>query len=304
MSDVLSPLDGLLPDLERLYQDVHAHPELSHQETRTAGVAGPGGSVAAVFADYDNTGKTSLFVSGLGGVRLYRNRGNGTFVDETEKAGLRVDPGELATSAVLFDADNDGFLDLVVSICSNLKSLPKKDSATLPDISAGGAIRYYRNNGDGTFTEKTSEVGLGTANGRARKVLFADFNNNGYMDLLIIRFDGSPLLYVNQGEGKFAEVTVDATFAPIAPLDAQISDFNHDGKGDLLFLAENSGFCPCPKGAVLLTGLGVIELSMSIPSIAAIKAQLRRLSLEKCKAYAGQALTCRTAAEVRALPLP
>jgi phosphoenolpyruvate-protein kinase (PTS system EI component) len=41
-----------------------------------------------------------------------------------------------------------------------------------------------------------------------------------------------------------------------------------------------------PKGAVLLTGLGVTELSMSIPGIAAIKAQLRRLSLEQCQAYA------------------
>jgi phosphoenolpyruvate-protein phosphotransferase len=64
------------------------------------------------------------------------------------------------------------------------------------------------------------------------------------------------------------------------------------------------GMAGDPKGAVLLAGLGVTELSMSIPSIAAIKAQLRRLSLEKCKAYAWQALTCRTAAEVRALPLP
>jgi phosphoenolpyruvate-protein kinase (PTS system EI component) len=59
-----------------------------------------------------------------------------------------------------------------------------------------------------------------------------------------------------------------------------------------------------PKGAVLLTGLGVTELSMSIPGIAAIKAQLRRLSLENCQAYAWRALTCRTAAEVRALPMP
>ncbi len=64
------------------------------------------------------------------------------------------------------------------------------------------------------------------------------------------------------------------------------------------------GMAGDPKGAVLLAGLGVTELSMSIPSIAAIKAQLRRLSLEKCKAYAWQALTCRTAAEVRALPMP
>jgi phosphocarrier protein FPr len=59
-----------------------------------------------------------------------------------------------------------------------------------------------------------------------------------------------------------------------------------------------------PKGAVILVGLGVTELSVSIPSIAAVKAQMRRLSLERAKALAQQALACSTAAEVRALPLP
>ena len=59
-----------------------------------------------------------------------------------------------------------------------------------------------------------------------------------------------------------------------------------------------------PKGAAILVGLGVTELSVSIPSIAAVKAQMRRLSHEQAKALAQQALACRTAAEVRALPLP
>jgi len=59
-----------------------------------------------------------------------------------------------------------------------------------------------------------------------------------------------------------------------------------------------------PRGAVILTGLGVTELSMSIPSVAAVKAQLRSLSHIKAKAFAKQALACKTADEVRALPLP
>ena len=64
------------------------------------------------------------------------------------------------------------------------------------------------------------------------------------------------------------------------------------------------GIAGDPKGAAILVGLGVTELSVSIPSIAAVKAQIRRLSFEKTKALARQALACRTAAEVRALPLP
>ncbi len=59
-----------------------------------------------------------------------------------------------------------------------------------------------------------------------------------------------------------------------------------------------------PKGAVILVGLGVTELSMSIPSIAAVKAQMRRLAFGDAQALAQQAVACRTAAEVRALSLP
>jgi phosphocarrier protein FPr len=59
-----------------------------------------------------------------------------------------------------------------------------------------------------------------------------------------------------------------------------------------------------PRGAVILTGLGVRELSMSLPSIAAVKAHLRGISYANAKAFAKQALACKTAGEVHALPLP
>src|SRR5207249_4124391 len=83
--------------------------------TEKTGVSGRGGSVAATFADYDNSGHPSLFLAGSNGVTLYRNQGNGAFVDETEKAGLKGNPDEIDTRALLFDADDDGFLDLVVA---------------------------------------------------------------------------------------------------------------------------------------------------------------------------------------------
>jgi phosphocarrier protein FPr len=64
------------------------------------------------------------------------------------------------------------------------------------------------------------------------------------------------------------------------------------------------GIAGDPKVAVILTGLGVTELSMSIPSIAAVKAKLRQISLTQAQALAKKALSCQTAAEVRKLPLP
>jgi Tfp pilus assembly protein PilF len=92
---------------------------LLHQEadgsfadvTAKAGVGGPGGSVSATSADYDNSGCWSLIVAGLGGLRVYHNQGNGTFVDRTAAAHLEGTAGELATQALFFDADNDGLLD-------------------------------------------------------------------------------------------------------------------------------------------------------------------------------------------------
>jgi len=63
------------------------------------------------------------------------------------------------------------------------------------------------------------------------------------------------------------------------------------------------GVAADPKGAVILTGLGISELSVSIPSVAAVKAQLRKLSLSDAKSLAQKALACRNAAEVRRITL-
>jgi len=218
--------------------------------TDKAGLAGAGAAVSATFADYNNSGRPSLFVAGLDGVRLYRNLGDGIFQDETEKAGLHPIPGELDTQAVLFDADVDGFLDLVVTAYTNLNDPPKKDSFLFPNDFAGAATHFYRNNGDGTFTEITPSSGLASAKGRMRGAVFADFDNDGYTDLCLFRDDGSPLLYANLGEDKFVSRTTEAgaAFAKSVAYGLQAADFNHDGRFDLALWG--------PKGYQVLMNRG------------------------------------------------
>jgi hypothetical protein len=209
--------------------------------TDKAGLAGRGAAVFATFADYNNSGKPSLFVAGLDGVRLYRNLGDGVFQDETEKAGLHPIPGELETQAVLFDADVDGFLDLVVTAYTNLNDPPKKDSFVFPNDFAGATTHFYRNNGDGTFTEITPSTGLASAKGRMRGAVFADFDNDGYTDLCLFRDDGPPLLYANLSEDKFVNRSAEAgpAFAKWIAYGLQAADFNHDGRFDLALWGPN-----------------------------------------------------------------
>ena len=231
--------------------------------TDKAGVAGPGGSVSATFADYDNSGHASLFVAGLNGIVLFRNKGDSIFIDETEKAGLKGKSGELDSRGVLFDADDDGFLDLVVTAYTDLDS-PRKPSPAFPDDFPGVSSHFYRNNGDGTFTDLTASSGLASAKGRMRGAVFADFNNDGYADLVLVRDDGPPLLYLNQGEDKFVDATAQSGQALAesrAVVDAQVADFDHDGNFDLAL------WSPDGYQVLLNRGAAKFEVVESLPAI-------------------------------------
>jgi FG-GAP-like repeat/Tetratricopeptide repeat len=231
--------------------------------TEKAGVGGDSRGLSAVFADYDNSGHPSLFVAGLGGVRLYRNRGDGTFVDDTAKAGLAGKAGELDSKVIAFDSDNDGFLDLVVTSYTDLSAPPHRSSFKFPDDFEGAVSHLYRNNADGTFSDITATSGLASARGRMRSVVFGDFNDDGYADLVFLRDDAPPALYLNQGEDHFANASTNAgpDFARSVAVGADVADLNHDGKFDLVFWG--------PKGCRVLLGTGDAKFrAVDLPSLA------------------------------------
>jgi len=218
--------------------------------TEKAGVAGDGRGLSAVFADYDNSGHPSLLVAGLGGVTVYHNHGDGTFTDDTAKVGITAKPGELDTRIIAFDSDSDGFLDVVTTAYSDLTDAPHKPVFRFPDDFEGGAIHLYRNNGDGTFSDVTASSSLGAVRGKLRSVAFADFNDDGYADLVFLREDAPPLLYVNRGEDHFEDATAGAgpDFVKLHAVDTDVSDLNHDGYFDLVLWS--------PQGYSVLWGKG------------------------------------------------
>jgi hypothetical protein len=215
------------------------------------------------FFDYDNDGWMDIFI--LSGTRvecnppeasnrLYKNNRDGTFVDVTERAGLR-DVG-WASGVCVGDYNNDGFEDL---FCTYF-----------------GHNKLYRNNGDGTFTDVTKQAGLWNETPRwGAGCTFVDYDLDGHLDLFVsnyLQFDfkrvpkpgansncnwkGVPVecgprglppgyhsLYRNNGDGTFTDVSHEAGISELREsygMTAVAADFNEDGWPDIYVACDST----------------------------------------------------------------
>jgi hypothetical protein len=206
--------------------------------------------VAATFADYDNDGDQDLYVTSTrGGNVLFRNRGNGTFEDVTQSAGVQH-IGHSQT-AVFFDYDRDGHLDLYLTNTAKWTTdsvdpgtkrwIGKGDIGGLAQV-VGSPKEFnvlYRNIGNGTFTDVTEQTGL-KGRGWAGDAIAFDYNEDGRPDLLVTSMFGRAQLYRNDG-GKFTDVTLDVLGkTPWGGVGARVFDFNNDGRLDIYIVDMHS----------------------------------------------------------------
>lgn len=219
--------------------------------TKAAGIppsSSFGQGVAA--ADFDNDGYPEILITAYGAPTLLKNNGNGTFSDITAKAGLNLPElvNGWTTSAVWFDYDNDGRLDLF--LCSFVQ-YNQADRFSCGDNAAGR--KYYcvprvfkptssflfHNNGDGTFKLVSKGTDIEASLGKALGVVATDVNNDRLMDLFVANDTVQNFLFMNRGRGKWeetglaAEVAFSGSGQARSGMGVDAFDINNDGWQDL-----------------------------------------------------------------------
>jgi len=195
--------------------------------------------------DIDNDGLPDLFFSGnMVSSRLYLNKGNMRFEDITERAGVKT--SRWCTGATMVDINNDGLLDIYVSVSGPGARSKGVDRANL----------LFINNGNHTFTEAARQYGIADT-GFTTHAVFLDYNGDGYLDLFLLNnspqdfargaADTHPLgveakspasyntLYRDNGNGTFTDVSEQAGILRKIGygLGVVVADVNRDGRPDI-----------------------------------------------------------------------
>jgi len=193
-------------------------------------------STTGLFFDYDGDGWQDLLVVRLGQSLLFKNQQNDTFVDVTKQAGINKRANSL--SAIAFDYNGDGFLDIYFgNYFRDINMFQLNTDKVLHDSwetsRNGGANVFYHNNGNGTFTEKTKEVGLEDT-GWTMAIAHGDYDNDGWQDIYIANDYGPDKLFRNTGKGSFEDVTDRAIGVDTKKgMNAEFGDFDNDGDLDI-----------------------------------------------------------------------
>ncbi len=213
--------------------------------TSASGLVAPGDSVpiGCVAGDYDNDGRTDLFVLRSGVSSLYHNDGGGRFSDVTSAAGIARYPF-LPGAAAFVDVDHDGDLDLVIAGLADLDATRSRAAGralTFPGEFTPAPMRLLRNNrtgGNSTFTDTTADARLNIAT-HAIAIVPTDFDNRRDVDLLVVNRGGPPLLFQNMRDGTFRDVAAASGLAAAVGADditaVTTADVNKDDFPDFFF---------------------------------------------------------------------
>ncbi|HKW35833.1 MAG TPA: CRTAC1 family protein [Candidatus Acidoferrum sp.] len=210
--------------------------------TKSAGLDIEMYAMGVAVGDYNNDGFPDIFITCVGQSHLFLNTGKGSFVDVTHSSGLFGRQG-LSTSALWFDYDRDGLLDLFV--CNYVRWSPEHDvfcsldgthkSYCTPEAYRGDTCWLFHNRGNGTFEDVTATSGVFDSSSKSLGVAMLDYDQDGWPDLLVANDTQPNKLYRNLHNGKFRDVAVEAGLAfstegkARAGMGVDVGDFDNSG---------------------------------------------------------------------------
>lgn len=217
--------------------------------TGSSGLGFVGFCHGIIAGDVDNDGDPDVFLCNYGANALFLNEGNGTFRDESRRAGV-AKPGWSLGGAML-DHDGDGDLDIYVANYGDWvypRDAHACGSERVPLFCSPREVRtvkhfFYRNNGDGTFTDVADQVGLGRSDGHGFAAVAADYNGDGRVDLYVANDLNPNFLYLNKGDGTFEDAgivsgaSVDELGVAQSSMGLDAEDCDGDGQPELLVTA-------------------------------------------------------------------
>ena len=211
--------------------------------TRAAGLDLEIYGMGVAVGDYNNDGFPDILITCVGQNRLFKNTGKGRFIDVTNATGLGKRQA-FSTSALWFDYDRDGLLDLFV--CNYVKWSPEHDvfcspdgkhkSYCTPEAYVGQTCWLFHNRGNGTFEDVTAASGIFDSSSKSLGVAMFDYDQDGWPDLLVANDTQPNKLYRNQRNGSFKDVAVEAGIAfsgegkARAGMGVDVGDFDNSGR--------------------------------------------------------------------------
>ncbi len=241
-SESMPDIGGGMKYPSRLYRNVGGR---FTDVAESAGVTNMRYCKGSAWGDYDGDGAPDLYVSNFGHLnRLYRNEGNGRFVDVAQELGV-AEPAR-SFASWFWDYNNDGRLDLFVAGYGPDIADVAADYLGLPN--EGTRPRLYRNDGPGGFTDVTREAGLHRVH-LTMGANFGDLDNDGFLDIYLgtgwPSFDavGPNVMYRNREGVKFEDVTFSGGFGHVQKGHGiAFGDYDRDGDQDVF--AQMGGFYP------------------------------------------------------------
>jgi hypothetical protein len=201
--------------------------------------------MGAAWGDFDDDGLLDLAVSGYGELKLYRNQDGRKFEDASGKAGFERFRG-FWTGLSWADYDADGDLDLYV--CGYVQYRDRPEDASQGTRQYQAIVPYtlnpssyppernllFRNQGEGTFAEVAAEAGVANPEGRSLAAAWADFDEDGRVDLYVANDVSDNAMYRNRGDGRFEDVSHEAWVADYrGAMGLAVGDWDSDSDQDI-----------------------------------------------------------------------